>query len=142
MRSSRAVRANLLRTAVDALEQGEDGKRLPLVVLVHQVGDTIRGADLGVEVKVDAQEGDVGERVLELGLGQGKDKVLGFDLRKASLASALSTRTTHCCSFGNVGRADRSVVVGKGQDVTPEAILHKERREALSVVGLSRKLKL
>lgn len=87
MSTSLSVGADLLLVVANALEQGENGESLPLLVLVDQVGDAVSGTGLGLEVKVNREERNIGERVFKSGLLSGKGEVTSFYKRESSLSS-------------------------------------------------------
>lgn len=84
---------------MDAFEESEQEVGAPLSIgAANEVGDSVRGAEVGSKVKVDVDEGDVLERVLQRGLGLGKDEVASADERKPILSGGRRRVSSETCT--------------------------------------------
>lgn len=61
VRPARAVRANLMRVAINPSEDGVERPQLPLPVLVSQAGDCVPGAQRRTKREMDGDEREVRE---------------------------------------------------------------------------------
>lgn len=125
------MRANDLGITMNTLKQSKRCKRLPRVCLPAQMGNPKRGSSLGIEAKVEGEEGDIGKGAINVWLRVCKDEIF-----------CLYDGETRRSGIGNVGCTDRAVIICECENVAPETIVREQRRKELSIVRCACELEL